>query len=125
MDEAEGISRCEDDPLMRIQLRMFVEVTEHDEAQRIATEVAQLLVGVATLVSLRVVQYWKNPEHFEAFLVLDAVDESDDLLRNVVTKLGTGWMIQRARDGEAIWSCGEGRAFDAEHVRWAHVELLK
>jgi hypothetical protein len=108
---------------MELILRLFVEVTDQDRAQRIATEVANLVAAVATLRSSNVQQYWKIPEYCEIFLVFRATGCAETLLSTTTRILGTGW--QYHGEQEAIWNHGGACTFRVEEARWAQIELVK
>jgi hypothetical protein len=109
---------------MEMVLRVFLEVGHREEAEPIARDLADVLRTVANLRSLKVREYWKITEYFEALLVFElSEDDAAGSLATAIAALGTGWWPDSTRS--AIWNHGEGHTFRADKVRWAHIELLE
>jgi len=112
----------------RIMLRLFTAVPNEAEAERVASLARAMLADHGRICRAdRVQRYWKIPEYFEIFLVLQPGAASQAAFNSIMDALATGWDVHRFETGGdwAVWNPSASAIFHLPKVRWANVECFR
>jgi hypothetical protein len=101
--------------------RFFVDTTEVGAAESAANSVIDILLPHCHVVRKEVKPYWKIPENYEVFLVLNPKDELHLSFHNIMANLAEVWEAhyETDDDGWAIWTKDLQGKFLVPGVVWA------
>jgi hypothetical protein len=109
-------------------LRLFVETSDSKEAHQIAGQVKTLIEKHANIKKIKVEEYWKIPEDYEIFFLMDPKRTPEACFNNIMNSLAEGWaeIVIAPEDYTyfAIWNAGPNSESFVPKMVWANLEIV-